>query len=74
MEIATFDIIQVGKFWEKIFYMPPAQQLSMRFVTVGITDSLYANNTGSIPIVVLSIFLLFMFSSMLKKVNISKKY
>lgn len=46
----------------------------MRFITVGITDSLFANNTGSIPIVVLAIFLLFMLSSMIQKLKISKKY
>ena len=39
LEIANFDVVPMQDIWSKIFYMPPSQALSSRFVTVGMQDS-----------------------------------
>jgi hypothetical protein len=39
LEIANFDVLPMQDIWKKIFYMPPCQALSSRFVTVGMQDS-----------------------------------
>lgn len=67
MEIASFDIIPVNWIWEKLFYLPPYQTLSMRFVAVGIKDSSLIGNIGSIFITVIAVVLLFGAASILQK-------
>ena len=39
LEIANFDVVPMQDIWGKMFYMPPSQALSSRFVTVGMQDS-----------------------------------
>ena len=59
MEIANFDLIPVSWIWRKIFFMPPSQQLPLRFATLGLTDSPLFSNNGGIIVSLVTLILLF---------------
>ena len=48
LEIANFDVLPVQNIWGKIFYMPPCYQLEARYNAVGMGDTQFVGNIGSL--------------------------
>ena len=69
LEIANFDVVPMQDIWGKMFYMPPSQALSSRFVTVGMQDSQFVGNLGSmfLTIVLVQILMLIAYLTKLLK-------
>ena len=53
MEIANFDVLPVGDVWGKIFYMPPCLQLGARYNAVGMDDTMFVGNIGSLFVTII---------------------
>jgi hypothetical protein len=73
MEIVNFDIIPVNWIWKKIFFMPPSQQLPLRFATLGMNDSSLLNNNGGIIISILTVTVLFSLTFTVRQIKRHKK-
>ena len=50
MDIANFDIIDIGQYYEMLFYMPPGEPISGTFEAVGFETSYFIYNLGSLSI------------------------
>ena len=61
-QIASFDLIPVTWLWEQMFYMPPSQELELRFSQVGFEDSNFIGVVGSLFLSVLAACLLLLFA------------
>ena len=48
LEIANFDVLPVQDIWGRIFYMPPCYQLGARYNAVGMGDTQFVGNIGSL--------------------------
>jgi len=53
MEIANFDVLPVATAWGKIFYMPPCGQLGARYNAVGMEDTMFVGNIGSLFVTII---------------------
>ena len=58
LEIANFDVLPVQDIWGKIFFMPPCYQLETRYNAVGMGDTQFVGNIGSLFVTVIIVQLI----------------
>ena len=58
LEIANFDVLPVQNIWGKIFYMPPCYQLEARYNAVGMGDTQFVGNIGSLFVTIIIVQLM----------------
>ena len=69
LDMATFNILPMGKIMSKIFYMPPCQPLDLRFSAVGFQDSQFIANVGSIFLSIVAIPFLIIIAKIVEKLR-----
>ena len=57
MEVANFDLIEVGEYYDQLFEMPPTDSLTPSLDRIGFETFYFIHNLGALSLVMLVFFL-----------------